>query len=112
MALQPNGRIIIGGSFTRYNLPNISDPDNRNRIARVLPNGDLDTSFNPGTGCEEPSSAAYKVSTYAVLRLASGKAVIGGYFSLYNGTARNQLAQVFAGPADYCPAPMMMLLED
>lgn len=112
MALQPNGRIIIGGPFKRYNLPNISDPDNRSRIARVLANGDLDASFNPGTGLAEPLSASYKVSTYAVLRLTSGKALIGGYFSLYNGTTRNQVAQVFAGPADANPAAIDLLLLD
>jgi uncharacterized delta-60 repeat protein len=112
MALQPNGRIIIGGSFTRYNLPFISDPDNRSRIARVLANGDLDNSFNPGAGLAEPSSPAYKVSTYAVLRLSSGKAVIGGYFTLYNGDTRNQLALVFASPADFSPGTIMLLLDN
>jgi uncharacterized delta-60 repeat protein len=112
MALQPNGRIIIGGLFTRYNLPNISDPDNRSRIARILTNGDLDASFNPGAGLAEPASASYKVSTYAVLRLTSGKALIGGYFSLYNSTTRNQLARVFASPADANPAPVDLLLLD
>jgi uncharacterized delta-60 repeat protein len=112
MALQPNGRIIIGGNFTSYNQPNISDPPNRSRIARVLPNGDLDASFNPGAGLAEPSSPSYRVSTYALLRLSSGRAVLGGYFSLYNGAARNQLAQVFAGPADFCPGALLLLLGD
>jgi uncharacterized delta-60 repeat protein len=112
MILQPNGRIVIGGNFTRYNLPFINDPDNRSRIARILPNGNLDASFNPGTGLAEPTSPAYKVSTYALLRLASGKALIGGYFTLYNGTTRNQLAQVFAGPADANPAAVDLLLLD
>lgn len=112
MGLQPNGRIIIGGSFTRYNLPFTSDPDNRSRIARVLANGDLDASFNPGTGLAEPAPVSYKLGAYALLRLTSGKAVIGGYFSQYNGSSRNQLAQVFAGPADACPAAVDLLLLD
>ena len=75
-------------------------------------NGDLDASFNPGTGLAEPASASYKVSTYALLRLASGKALIGGYFSQYNGTTRNQLAQVLAGPADFNPGADDVLLLD
>ncbi|MBU4354340.1 MAG: hypothetical protein KJ822_03215 [Proteobacteria bacterium] len=107
MAIQPNGRIVIGGSFTRYNSPSA---DNRNRIARILSNGDLDASFNPGSGLAEPTSPSYKVSAYALLRLASGKAVIGGYFTLYNGTTRNQLAQVFASPANSSAGPLMLLL--
>jgi uncharacterized delta-60 repeat protein len=112
MALQPNGKILIGGSFTRYNLPDMGQPDNRNRIARILSNGDLDASFNPGAGLAEPSSAAYKVSAYALKWLSSGKVLIGGYFSLYNGISRNQLAQAFAGPADFSPATLLLLLMD
>ncbi|MBU4232936.1 MAG: hypothetical protein KJ822_19385 [Proteobacteria bacterium] len=112
MALQPNGRIIIGGAFTRYNLPNYSDPDNRNHIARVLSNGDLDASFNPGSGLTDPSVASYLVSANALTWLSSGKVLVGGGFSLYNGTARIKLAQVLAGPANFNPGTFLLLLMD
>lgn len=41
---QPDGRILIGGSFETYD--GVSIP----RLARLLDNGRLDTSFNPGFG--------------------------------------------------------------
>jgi len=108
MALQPNGRIIIGGSFTMYD----SFSANRSRIARVLSNGNLDNSFNPGAGLAEPTSPSYRVSTYAVLRLSAGKAMLGGYFSLYNDVTRNQLAQIFASPGNFSAGAGMLLLDN
>ena len=102
MAIQPNGRIVIGGSFTRYNSPSA---DNRNRIARILSNGDLDESFNPGAGADG--------TVWSLLHLPNnGKAVIGGQFTTYNGITRNQLAQVFASPGNYSAGPDMLLLDD
>ena len=43
-ALQPDGKILIGGDFTSYN------GTARNYIARLNADGSLDTDFNPGTG--------------------------------------------------------------
>ncbi|WP_238542254.1 delta-60 repeat domain-containing protein, partial [Cecembia lonarensis] len=43
-AIQADGKIIIGGGFSQYNGVAI------NRIARLNPDGSLDTDFNPGTG--------------------------------------------------------------
>jgi hypothetical protein len=104
MALQPNGRTIIVGAFKRYNLPDIGQPDNRLRVARVLPNGDLDNAFNPGTGLND--------TAYAVARLATGKALIGGKFTTYNGVSRAQLLRVLAGPANSGPGALFLLLGD
>ena len=43
LALQPDGKIILGGDFTRINgIP-------RFRIARLNTNGSVDTSFDPVT---------------------------------------------------------------
>src|SRR6185295_2728148 len=44
LAVQPDGKIIIGGLFTTYS------GTSRNRIARLNADGSLDTSFDPGTG--------------------------------------------------------------
>jgi uncharacterized delta-60 repeat protein len=43
-AIQPDGKVLIGGDFTTVN------GTNRNHIARLNTNGSLDSSFNPGTG--------------------------------------------------------------
>ncbi len=44
IVLQPDGKIIIAGFFSLYNALS------RNSIARLLPSGALDITFNPGTG--------------------------------------------------------------
>ena len=44
VAVQPDGKVLIGGDFTTVN------GTNRNGIARLNADGSLDSSFNPGTG--------------------------------------------------------------
>jgi uncharacterized delta-60 repeat protein len=46
VAMQLDGKIIVGGNFTTYSGSSI------NRIARLNSNGTLDTSFNVGTGID------------------------------------------------------------
>jgi len=80
LALQPDGKVIIGGQFTAVsNAP-------RNRIARLNSNGVLDTTFNPGTGANN--------NVLAVALQPDGKVIIGGQFSTVNGVARNGIARL------------------
>jgi hypothetical protein len=44
LVLQPDGRTLLVGDFTRFN------GTNRSQIARLEANGSLDLSFDPGTG--------------------------------------------------------------
>jgi len=80
-ALQPDGKIIIGGTFTSYN-----GTTGVNRLARLNSNGTLDGTFSVGTG---PDSW-----TYAMAIQPDGKIVIVGNFSSYNGTTVNRVARV------------------
>jgi len=80
LTVQTDGKIIIGGIFTDYN------GTARNSIARLNANGSLDTSFDPGTG-------ANNIVINTVLQ-PDGKVIIGGYFTNYNGTARNRIARL------------------
>ncbi len=82
ITLQPDGKIIIGGNFSSYN------GTARNHIARINANGSLDATFAPGTG------SSGEVFTTAVQ--PDGKILIGGFFSIYNGTTRNYLARINA----------------
>ena len=82
LAIQPDGKILIGGNFTTYN------GTGRNSIARLNADGSLDTTFDPGTGADN-----------YVLGLAiqsDGKILIGGAFTTYNGTGRNSIARLNA----------------
>ena len=82
IALQPDGKILIGGSFISYN------GTGRNRIARLNDDGSLDASFNPGTGADN--------SVNSIVRQPDGKILIGGTFTSYNGTGRNCIARLNA----------------
>jgi uncharacterized delta-60 repeat protein len=82
VALQPDGKSIIVGSFGTYN--GIS----RTRVARLNTDGSLDPTFNPGTGANS--------TTETVAVQADGKILIGGGFTSYNGTARNRIARLNA----------------
>lgn len=80
IAIQTDGKIVIVGSFTTYN------GTARANIARVNADGTLDTSFDPGTGCNN--------LLHTVKLQSDGKIVIGGSFTTYNGTSRNGIARV------------------
>ena len=80
LALQPDGKIIIGGNFTAFNGVN------RYHIARLNTDGSVDTSFNPGLGADG--------TVLAVSLRSDGKIVIGGDFTHYNGTASSYLARL------------------
>ncbi len=51
IALQPDGRIIIGGNFTSV------DGVGRNNVARLNADGSLDTTFDPGDGANDVVNA-------------------------------------------------------
>lgn len=82
ISLQPDGKIIMGGSFTSYN------GTARNSIARLNVDGTLDGSFISGSG------ASGSVMTSAIQ--LDGKIIIGGHFTHYNGTAMNRIARLNA----------------
>src|SRR6266487_2770355 len=88
--IQNDGRIIIGGEF--YNYDGVS----RNRIARLQPDGLLDESFNSGTGLAGTHSDEIYTTVYAIAVQADGKIIVGGNFTDYNGTSRNNIARLNA----------------
>lgn len=84
LALQPGGKIIIGGEFTQVG------PAARNRIARLNPDGSLDRSFDPGSGVAGNISPA----VYTVALQKDGKVLIGGNFDTVDGVVRNTIARL------------------
>lgn len=79
---QADGKIIIVGSFTKYNNVTV------NRIARVFPNGTLDTSFMTGSG------SASNITNARVL--SNGKIIITGNFTSFNGLSINRITRLFS----------------
>ncbi len=80
VALQPDGKILAGGEFTEYNGVTC------NRLARLNPDGSLDTTFNTTAG------ASGTVETMAIQ--PDGKIVIGGDFIYYDGGWHIRIARV------------------
>jgi uncharacterized delta-60 repeat protein len=82
IAIQTDGKIIIGGSFTTYNGIASS------RLARLNADGSLDNTFAIGSGV---NNAVFK----SFIQL-NGKIVIVGLFNSYNGTGRIRIARLNA----------------
>jgi uncharacterized delta-60 repeat protein len=78
LAMQPDNKIIIGGSFITVS------GQTRNRLARINSDGTLDSSFNP--------NADDKVN--AVTLQSDGKILVGGMFTSVGGTGRDSLARL------------------
>ena len=79
-AVQPDGKILIGGSFTSV----LGVP--RNNIARLNTDGTLDTAFNPNANDD----------VYSIAVQADGKILAGGDFTSIGGQTRNRIARLDA----------------
>lgn len=85
---QIDGKIIIAGSFTAYNGITV------NRIARVLPDGSLDSSFLTGSG------TALTITNVAVQ--SDGKIILAGNFSSFNGISAGRIIRLHSdGSPDF-----------
>jgi len=78
--IQTDGKLIVGGGFSNYN------GTGRNGIIRLNTNGSLDNTFNIGTGVDG-------VVLSTVIQ-PDGKVIVGGFFTNYNGTGRNNLVRI------------------
>ncbi len=83
IAVQPDGKILIGGQFTHYN----GDGAASDGIVRLNSNGTLDTTFNYG-------GAGADLTVFAMAVQADGKVIIGGSFLSYNGGAAIRIARL------------------
>src|SRR5207302_155960 len=93
IVIQPDGRILIGGTFIGYN------GFARGGVARVLGNGALDPSFDSGVGTGG--------NIFALALQHNGEIVLGGRFVQYSGTNRTFIARVFGdGSLDFAFNPV------
>lgn len=77
---QADGKLIMGGSFQTF------DGVPRMRIVRMLPDGALDPSFDPGTGADG--------TVLACAIQSDGRILIAGEFTRYNGAEANHIARL------------------
>jgi uncharacterized delta-60 repeat protein len=79
-AVHTKRRLIVGGDFSRFNYLF------RSNILRLTEDGELDPSFNVGTGTNG------KVNSIAVQ--SNGRVLIGGSFTSYNGNLCSNIARL------------------
>lgn len=119
LAVQSDNRILIGGEFTRLGGYSWGGGTYRNHLARLMPNGQVDTSFDPGGGITG--------GTATVLDLAlqpDGKLLAIGGFTNYNGASARGIIRLnadgtvdtsfqsgsgFAG--DFEPVPLDLVIQ-
>lgn len=80
LAIQSDGKILIGGNFITYNGNSV------NRIVRLNSNGSVDPTFVIGTGCDNV--------TRAIVMQSDGKIILGGNFTTYNGATVNRIVRL------------------
>lgn len=80
------GKIYIGGYFTSVGNTTVK------HIARLMPNGSLDNSFNVGTGFTHLTYAQAPVYTLKVQ--PDGNLLVGGDFNFYNGEVASRLCRL------------------
>lgn len=80
VAVQPaDGKVIIAGDFTTVASVSL------NGIARLNSNGDLDSSFDPGSGADDLVNG---------VALQGNNVIIAGYFTAVNGTNQGYVARL------------------
>ena len=80
LTLQSDGKILVCALFTTY--MGVTE----NRMIRLNTDGSKDTSFNTGTG--------FNSSAVKIVVQTDGKLLVGGWFTTYNGTAKNRLIRL------------------
>lgn len=77
---QLDGKIIVSGWFSSY------QGQSQNYLIRLNSDGSKDTSFNIGTG--------FNGNTYPIILEQSGKIIVGGQFTMYQGQSQNYLIRL------------------
>lgn len=79
---QPDGKVLVGGSFTSYN------GQAANHLVRLNPDGSLDASFTLGAGFDAPVNA--------LVLQPDGKLLVGGVFSHFNNQSAGAVVRLNA----------------
>jgi|LakMenEpi03Aug12_release.lakeMendotaPanAssembly.Ray.scaffolds.fasta_scaffold332522_2 uncharacterized delta-60 repeat protein len=86
LAIQSDGKIIAGGTFTTFNGATV------NGIVRLNSDGTRDTTFTTNTGSGLSDAASYPVNSIAIQ--SDGKILIGGDFTTFNGATVNGIVRL------------------
>ncbi len=83
IASQTDDRIVLGGAF------NLVNGISRNYLARLMIDGTLDTSFNPGSGADGVINAVAEAFIGGVRKIYAG-----GSFTIFNSVAKSNFVRL------------------
>ncbi len=81
IAIQNNGKILVGGRFNKYNGVDIGK-----KIIRLNSDGSVDNSFDTGTGFDD--------AVETIVLSPNGEIFVGGDFTTYKGTRVDGIAKI------------------
>jgi len=84
VAIQSDGKIIVGGAFTTWNGATVG------YIVRLNTDGTRDTTFTTNTGTGAGSAV------YSIAIQSDGKIILGGAFTTWNGITTNRVVRLNA----------------
>lgn len=87
LALQSDGKIIIGGTFTFLQPNGAKTATTRNHIARLNADGSLDPNFDPNVD-------STNAQIYSLVVQSDGKLLVGGAFSSIGANVVNNFARL------------------
>ena len=87
IALESDGKILVGGSFTSYNGVT------QRLLTRLNTDGSRDTEFDIGTGFA-PFGGFSSSTINAIVIQADGKILVGGDFDSYNDETQNNITRL------------------
>lgn len=85
-APQPDGKLVIGGIFSGFNLTG-----SLHGFARLNADGTFDSAFNTNLGSSFSSGGS---SIHAVAIQSDGKILVGGTYTAFNGNTRNSIVRL------------------
>lgn len=89
VAAQPDGKVLVGGSFTSFN--GVAVP----RLVRLNTDGSIDQGFAAGLGAGFSGGEVFALAVDA-----SGNILVGGGFTNFNGTGRRYLLRLLPGGSE------------
>ena len=90
---QPDNKVMVAGTFkVCYSTPTAFT--NQSRIARLNPNGSVDSTFNVGVGPLNTIDGANYTKIESVIPLANGQYLVAGTFNQFNGLPITNLVRL------------------
>lgn len=102
IALQADGKMVVGGYFNGFHPNGVASSPGRNRIGRLNADGTLDLGFNPTAKFTVAIPPSVNPIVYTVAVQTDGKVLLGGVFNTLQpngaatGTTRKYIARVNA----------------